>query len=429
MVKNRRIKGENLQNARVKSSGPAGKAPLLVISRLLNFNVKVTITFKPIHHGGEEKLAIYFPFDKIVDTAVRSIKGVKWSQTHKCWYLPLNREFFQKAYDKLKDYGTINYAELKGYLESRKKIIAIKAQTQDVTKELKVKAKAISTYAISAQNLGLLDQTIKTLKLKAYAKNTIVLYRGELLQIMRLLKEKPLAELTANQVKSYLLWLLEVRKCSESKVHTTLNALKFCFEQVLYKPKIFIEIPRPKKHLQVPTVHAMEHVKKMIQATQNEKNKRMLMLAYATGLRLQEIINLKIKDINSARMVINVIRGKGKKDRQVILSEKLLLQLRKFFRLYKPREWLFENESGGQYGYRSLQMVFSRAKARAGIKTKGGIHSMRHSFATHLLENGTDLRLIQELLGHNSIKTTIRYTHVSKAQLDKIKSPIDYLDL
>ncbi len=294
---------------------------------------------------------------------------------------------------------------------------------------IKIKKPTFEGFTISAENMLLLDQTIKILKLKAYANNTIELYRGEILQLMRLLKDRSLASLTSNQIKSYLLWLLQERKCSENKVHSTLNALKFCFEQVLNQPKIFITIPRPKKHLQLPKVHAAEQVKKIIQSTNNEKHKTMLMLAYATGLRLQEIINLKIKDINSARMVINVIRAKGKKDRQAILSEKLLIQLRKYFKLYRPKEWLFEGQAGSQYGYRSLQLVFQQAKERNGIQIPGGIHTMRHSFATHLLENGTDIRLIQELLGHNSIKTTIRYTHVSKAQLQKIKSPLDELDL
>jgi len=128
-------------------------------------------------------------------------------------------------------------------------------------------------------------------------------------------------------------------------------------------------------------------------------------------------------------MVINVIRAKGKKDRQVILSEKLLIQLRKYFKSYRPKEWLFEGQSGKQYGYRTLQEVFANAKNKAGVNIQGGIHTMRHSFATHLLENGTDLRLIQELLGHNSIKTTIRYTHVSKAMLQKVRSPLDELEL
>lgn len=391
--------------------------------------MQVNITFRPIYHRGHEKLAILFPFVKEIDLAARSINGIKWTQTYKCWYLPLSQDSFSTAYNKLKELGQINFTELKAYLEKRKKIVAVKSETAGQGKRTGVKEQTIQTFAIGDVNMRLLDQTIKTLKIKAYARNTIELYRSELLQIMRLLKHRPLAALTTNQIKSYLLWLLQTRQCSESKVHTTLNALKFCFEQVLYKPKIFVEIPRPKKHLQIPKVHAASQVKKIIQSTHNEKHKTMLMLAYATGMRLQEIINLKLYDINSARMVINVIRAKGKKDRQAILSEKLLIQLRKYFKQYRPKEWLFEGKPGVRYGYRSLQLVFQQAKERSGIAMKGGIHTLRHSFATHLLENGTDLRLIQELLGHNSIKTTVRYTHVSNAQLQKIKSPLDELDL
>lgn len=391
--------------------------------------MKPTINLKPLFHNGQENIAIFFLYHRSIDIAVRKIKGIKWTQTYKCWYLPLSKGNFVLLYKQLKELGTIQYDELKAYLEKRKQVMAVKAKTISNGKEIKIRKDVAESYTISNDNLKLLDQTIKTLKIKAYSTNTIELYRGELLQIMRLLKDKSLADLTTNQIKSYLLWLLQIKQSSESKVHTTLNALKFCFEQVLYKPKIFIEIPRPKKHWQLPKVHATEQVKRIIQSTNNEKHKTMLMLAYATGLRLQEIINLKIKDINSARMVINVIRGKGKKDRQVVLSEKLLTQLRKYFKLYRPKDWLFEGQTGQQYGYRSLQLVFQQAKEKSGSKIKGGIHTMRHSFATHLLENGTDLRLIQELLGHNSIKTTIRYTHVSKAQIQKIKSPLDELDL
>lgn len=387
------------------------------------------ITIKPLHHRGEEKLAIIFPFEKTIDFAVRSIKGIKWTQTHKCWYVPLSKESFENVLTSLRNVGELEYSALKEYLEKRKKIVAIKSQTTAVPESINIKPLTLKTYTVSDENLLLLDQTIKTLKLKAYASNTIELYRGEILQLMRLLRDKSLAGVTANQIKSYLLWLIQTRQCSESKIHSTLNALKFCFEQVLHQPKIFITIPRPKKHLQLPKVHAPDQVKKMIQSTNNEKHKTMLMLAYATGMRLQEIINLKIKDINSARMVINIIRAKGKKDRQAILSEKLLIQLRKYFVIYRPKEWLFEGKPGKQYGYRTLQEVFTNARNRSGVNMKGGIHTMRHSFATHLLENGTDIRLIQELLGHHSIKTTIRYTHVSKALIQKVKSPLDELDL
>ncbi|HVK96790.1 MAG TPA: site-specific integrase [Flavisolibacter sp.] len=286
-----------------------------------------------------------------------------------------------------------------------------------------------SAAVISQDNKKQLDLYIKILQLKAYSSNTIRLYTYELKAIMQLLQNRRIELLQPEHIKSYLLWLLQVKKVSETKVHSALNALKFYFEQVLKQPKIFFSIPRPKKPWQLPKVHAAEQVRRMIQLTTNEKHKTMLMVAYGSGLRLQEIINLQITDINSARMVIVVRRGKGKKDRQVNLSEKLLLQLRLYFRIYRPTKWLFEGMNNQQYGYRSLQLVFQQAKSRAGINMKGGIHTLRHSYATHLLENGTDLRLIQELFGHNSIKTTMRYTHVSTAELVKVKSPLDSLDL
>ena len=151
----------------------------------------------------------------------------------------------------------------------------------------------------------------------------------------------------------------------------------------------------------------------------------MLCLAYAGGLRVSEVINLKLKDIDSKRMVITLRAAKGKKDRQVMLSEKLLELLREYFKEYKPKVWLFEGQYGGQYSARSVQEVIKQTKQKAGIKKKGSIHALRHSFATHLMEGGTDIISIKELLGHNSLQTTSIYTHVSKKTIGKIQSPLD----
>lgn len=383
------------------------------------------ILLKPLFHRGAEQLGIFFENNTAIKNEVRKINGVRWSQTHRCWYLPLSKENYEKLYSVLKPFASFDTDELKLYLQ-RKKIVQVE---KNGGRNPLISKKAVSDDSLSNENLKELDLYVKTLRLKAYSLNTIRLYRNELLALIRLLGERSVKALKTEHIKSYLLWLLQEKKLSETKVHSAVNALKFYFEQVLHRPKFFFEIPRPKKVWQLPKVHATEQIKKMIQTTTNEKHKTMLMVAYASGLRLQEIINLKIKDINSARMVIEVRRGKGKKDRQVVLSEKLLVQLRNYFKEYRPKAWLFEGKHGEQYGYRTLQEVFAAAKKRAGIQTKGGIHTMRHSFATHLLENGTDIRLIQELLGHNSIKTTVRYTHVSKAHIQKIKSPLDEIDL
>jgi site-specific recombinase XerD len=255
------------------------------------------------------------------------------------------------------------------------------------------------------------------------------LYKEEMLRLVKLLGERPVQQLEAAHIKSYVLWQLQVKKISEMKANSTLNALKFYFEQVLYKPKIFMEIPRPKTPLQLPTVYSAREIVRMIKSLDNCKHRTMLMTGYSAGLRISEIVNLRIKDIDSERMVITVRRGKGKKDRQVALSGRLLEQLRVYYKMYKPKEYLFEGRAGGAYAMRTLQEVFKLAKERCGIAKAGGIHGLRHSYATHLLEEGTDIRFIQELLGHNSVKTTERYTHVSVKKLEKIQSPLDRLDL
>ena len=189
-------------------------------------------------------------------------------------------------------------------------------------------------------------------------------------------------------------------------------------------------LPRAKKSEHLPTVFSESEILAIIKASENLKHKTILCLAYAGGLRVSEIVNLKLKDIDSKRMVITIRQSKGRKDRQVMLSEKLLELFRTYFTLAKPKpkQWLFEGYKNEQYSTRSVQKVFEEAKEKANIKKKGAIHAVRHSFATHLLEGGTDLLSIKELLGHNSLRTTMTYTHVSKKHLSKIQSPLDKLD-
>ncbi len=382
------------------------------------------IQLKPLFHRGAEQIGIVFKKDQTVNDVLKKIKGIKWSQTYGCWYLGLTKEAYHTIIEQLKDYATIKTDSLKAYLEKKKKVVAIKeASGQKNT----VTAKSISNYAIADENLIQLGLFVKTLQLKAYSANTIRLYKDEMMLLLRLLGAKPVKQLKPEHIKSYLLWLLQKKKHTESKVHTTLNAIKFYFEQVLNNPKIFIGIPRPKKRVQLPTVHSAGEVKKILKAKVNVKHQTALMAGYAGGLRVSEIVKLKLRDIDSARMVIYIRAAKGKKDRQVPLSPLLLDQLRIYYKQYKPKEYLFEG-TNGPYSARSLQQVFQDAKGIAGNKKSGGIHSLRHSYATHLLEQGTDLRYIRELLGHNSIQTTVRYTHVSIKDLSKIQSPLDKLD-
>ncbi len=214
---------------------------------------------------------------------------------------------------------------------------------------------------------------------------------------------------------------------SATSQNQLISSVKFFYEEVLKRERETYDLPRAQKPFQLPTVFAEEEIKKIILATENIKHRTMICLAYAGGLRVSEIVNLKLKDIDSKRMVITLRQGKGKKDRQIMLSEKLLILMREYFKEYKPVIWLFEGVKNMQYSARSVQEVIQQAKKKAGVTKKGSIHALRHSFATHLLEGGTDLLSIKALLGHNSLRTTMVYTHVSKKHLSKIQSPLDKL--
>jgi site-specific recombinase XerD len=190
--------------------------------------------------------------------------------------------------------------------------------------------------------------------------------------------------------------------------------------------KVYL-VDRPRSEKKLPIVLSEQEIGDLFRATENIKHTAILMLAYSAGLRLSELINVKIKDIDSNRMQIRIAQAKGKKDRYSLLSVKLLEVLRIYVKEYKPKEWLFEGINGGVYSARSIQLVMAESIAKAGITKKAGVHSLRHSFATHLLENGTDLRYIQNLLGHESSKTTEVYTHITTKGFDQIKSPLDKL--
>ena len=227
-----------------------------------------------------------------------------------------------------------------------------------------------------------------------------------------------------------MVYAMEKEGISENTAHSRLNALKFYYEQVLGKERFFWEIPRPKKPLILPKLLNETELAKLFNSLRNKKHKAMLFTVYSAGLRVSEIVSLKIEHIDSKRMQIFIERAKGKKDRYVNLSPVLLDILRQYIKEYIPRPkiFLFESEQTfGQYPVRTVQQIFQTAKQKAGINKQVGIHSLRHSFATHLLDKGTDIRYIKDLLGHFNIKTTERYLHVSKQKLVNIGSPLDDL--
>lgn len=260
-----------------------------------------------------------------------------------------------------------------------------------------------------------------------YSGNTIKNYKNHFSKFLEYFKDKKPSEISKKEILEYLLAKWSNNKLSESEQNQKINSIKFFYEKVLNRPREVYEIPRPKKPFKLPEVFSENEVRRILDAAGNLKHKCILCLAYAGGLRVSEIINLKIADIDSDRMVIHIKNSKGKKDRIVMLSKKLLIILREYFKSYKPKSYLFEGMNGGKYSARSIQALLKNVKSKAGVKKRGSVHTLRHSFATHLFEGGTDILSIKKLLGHNSLRTTMIYTHVSKEYINKIQSPLDKL--
>ena len=265
------------------------------------------------------------------------------------------------------------------------------------------------------------------LRLKNYSYNTIKNYRVYFILFLGCFPAHKPSHITKNEILDFMVAFRNSKKWSATTQNQLINAIKFFYEHLLKRPKEMYDLPRAKKPDKLPAVFAESEVLSIIKACDNLKHKTILCVAYAGGLRVSEIVNLQIGDIDSKRMVILLRQAKGKKDRIVMLSERLLIMLRAYFKEYRPKTWLFEGQNGNEYSTRSVQLILQHAKEKAGIKKKGSIHALRHSFATHLLEGGTDLISIKQLLGHNSLRTTMQYTHVSKKHISKIQSPLDKL--
>lgn len=284
--------------------------------------------------------------------------------------------------------------------------------------------KSISPYEKALKDFS--DQLV----LKRYSENTIVIYKDHIIKFFNYYSAINPKDLADENVKEYMLFLLKKKKISYSYQKQVISAIKFYFEKILRREtkKYYFEMPRNKER-KLPIILSKEEVREIINCTNNLKHKTILSTIYSAGLRLSETINLKIADIDSERKLIYVRGGKGKKDRTTILSGELLKLLREYFKKYQPKVWLFESIPQEQNSKKSIQTLFYRTLEKTTIDKKVSVHSLRHSFATHLLEQGEDLRFIQKLLGHKSSKTTEIYTHITKTGMGKITSPLDNLDI
>lgn len=236
------------------------------------------------------------------------------------------------------------------------------------------------------------------------------------------------SQLSDDQIGIYLKSVRD-RDCSWSTVNAYFNGIKWFYTRILDRQWNQRQLPRPRREKRLPEILSKEEVKRLFEAVDNLKHKTAMMVMYSGGLRIGELVRLKVKDIDSDRMLIRVEQAKGKKDRNTLLSPTALVMLRRYWRMYHPcREWLFESmDKQGHWSIRSAQQVFKRAVTQAGIHKKVSSHALRHSFATHLLEQGVDILTIKELLGHNQLQTTAKYLHVRQSRLSSLDNPLDQL--
>lgn len=269
-----------------------------------------------------------------------------------------------------------------------------------------------------------MDQAMALRGLAPKTRSVYLSWVRRLVQFCRVIPD----QLTTEQVRAYLLHLTQERKLSFSTFNQALNALRFFFIEVLKRPFVLEGLHYQKPPRRLPVVMSDEEVLRLLEAASPLRDRALLETAYATGLRVSEVTRLRITDIDSQRMTIRVEEGKGRKDRYVMLSQSLLETLRGYWRASKPRAFLFPGEGGNKpLCVSAAQKAFGKARDRAGIKKRVSFHTLRHSFATHLLEDGANIRMIQALLGHRSLKTTERYTHLAEDYLHQMRSPLDRL--
>jgi site-specific recombinase XerD len=262
-----------------------------------------------------------------------------------------------------------------------------------------------------------------------YSGQTIKSYSSALKLFLEFVEKLKVDKITEKEIQDYLYYCKKDKNYSFSAMRQAMASIRYLYLKILHKPlpdNFSMQQRRPDK---LPVVLSQEEIYKLLEVTTNLKHKTILLLIYSAGLRLGELLSLKIGDIDSNSLKIHIRESKGIKDRYIMLSKNVLMLLREYYNSYRPKVHIIEGQYGGKYSPTSVQNIFRTALKKAGINKSATVHTLRHSFATHLLEEGTDIRYIQELLGHKKLETTQIYTHVSSYSINRIKSPADNLEI
>ncbi len=362
-----------------------------------------TIYVEPLLHKKEAQIAFRFKYNNEIKEHLRKLNNLSWSQTNKVFYLKNTQNNKVLVYNHLKNTSwKIDYTAFK------KNSIVIKE-------------------TLSKERSNFFNNFKKYLVGKRYSKSTISVYSGFIYDFLVFVKKTELNELTNKHVDLFIEDIIVAKKYSISTHRQLISALKQ-FTLFFTKTAITdIESKRPKKSKKLPSVLSQEEVIDLIRHTKNLKHRAILALLYSAGMRIGELTNLKLRNIHIDRKQIFIENGKGRKDRYVVLADSFMPMLKNYFTTYKPSTYFVEGSLGKPYSESSIRKFLQRSCKAAGITKHVTPHTLRHSYATHLLENGIGLRHIQELLGHSKPETTMIYTHVTKKDLLDITSPLDII--
>ena len=366
--------------------------------------------------GQHDRLSVWIKWDDHYSRLlIKQIPGRKWKPNLACWTVP----YTSKSIEQLRYlFGKRCWFD---FNPDKERPTPLKKVTQQED------TKPINQPSPWPDEMCMMEQE---LILKRYSRHTVKTYLCFFKEYTIWLgKNRQPKDQDKAAIRDFLYRWIKFKKASSIAQNQMINAIKFYFEKVLKQERVVYDLPRPKKSFQLPKIFSEKEIKSLLQALENIKHQCILLTIYSTGIRLSELLNLRLQDIDSKRMSVFIKGGKGKKDRYTVLSPMLLKHLRHYYKIYLPEYWLFEGQSGGQYSPRSVQQILRKAIKKSGVNSFGTVHTLRHSFATHLLENGTDLRYIQHLLGHNSTKTTEIYTHITKHHMAKLKSPLDFIGI
>ncbi|MEP3836620.1 MAG: tyrosine-type recombinase/integrase [Algibacter sp.] len=357
------------------------------------------IIYKPLK--GAKRIKIYIPYQSLVlREAIKKLNGSFWHPNQKLWSVINTTENFEQ----LKELCGEDYKIEKG-----------------------VSFTPIPSVPLNDNALDALYSLEKALVLKQYSASSIRIYKKMFGVFLSKFMQRNLKEISKDEIEGFVYELITKNKISESYQNQLINAIKCYYEHALKMPREYYDIQRPKKTLNIPNVLSKEEVLKIIQNPKNLKHRAILYTIYSSGLRISELINLRIVDVHSKDGYLFIKDSKGKKDRKTILSEHLVLLLRDYYKKYKPSYWLFEGRSGDQYSAASIRAIFRKSVKETDSNPWATVHTLRHSFATHCIENNVSMRHLQNMLGHNSPKTTEIYTKTIEINNKTITSPLDSL--